>query len=86
MGSGQADSARTRTKSGFALRAKSAWPEKEAKVYQNPRPVAVTTSLLVCISIGLLTAFVDVILVHAPWAAKGGIRPVGQEHLPEGLT
>ena len=30
---GQADFVRTRTKSGFAHRAKSAWPEKEAKVY-----------------------------------------------------
>ena len=31
-------------------------------------------------------AFVDVILVRAPWAVKGSIRPVGQEHLLEGLT
>ena len=66
MGSGRADFMRTRTKSGFSQRAKSACPEKEAKVYQNPRPVAVTTSLLVCVSIVLLMAFVDVILVRAP--------------------
>ena len=44
MGSGRADFMRTRTKSGFSQRAKSACPEKEAKVYQNPRPVAATTS------------------------------------------
>ena len=33
---GQADFVRTRTKSGFAHRAKSACPEKEAEVYQLP--------------------------------------------------
>ena len=33
---GQADFVRPRTKSGFAQRAKSAWPEKEVKVYQLP--------------------------------------------------
>ena len=33
---GQADFVRSRTKSGFAHRAKSAWTEKEAKVYQLP--------------------------------------------------
>ena len=33
---GQADFVRIRTESGFAQRAKSAWPEKEAKVYQLP--------------------------------------------------
>ena len=33
---GQADFVRPRTKSGFAQRAQSAWPEKEAKVYQLP--------------------------------------------------
>ena len=31
---GQADFVRIRTESRFAQRAKSAWPEKEAKVYQ----------------------------------------------------
>ena len=33
---GQADFVQPRTKSGFAQRAQSAWPEKEAKVYQLP--------------------------------------------------
>ena len=33
---GQAHFVRIRTESGFAQRAKSAWPEKEAKVYQLP--------------------------------------------------
>lgn len=33
---GQADFVRIRTESGFAQRAKSAWPEKGAKVYQLP--------------------------------------------------
>ena len=37
---GQADFVRTRTKSGFAHRAKSACTEKEAEVYQSPRPAA----------------------------------------------
>ena len=33
---GQEDFVRSRTKSGFAQRTKSTWPEKEAKVYQLP--------------------------------------------------
>lgn len=37
---GQADFVRPRTKSGFASKAKSACPEKEAEVYQSPRPAA----------------------------------------------
>lgn len=35
---GQVDFVRPRTKSGFAPKAKSACPEKEAKVYQSPVP------------------------------------------------
>ena len=35
---GQADFVQVRTKSGFAHRAKSACPEKEAEVYKSSRP------------------------------------------------
>ena len=37
---GQADFVQSWTKSGFAQRAKSTCPEKEAEVYQNLRPAA----------------------------------------------
>ena len=37
---GQADFVRPRTKSGFAPKGKSACTEKEAEVYQKPRPAA----------------------------------------------
>ena len=78
---GQADFVRIRTESGFAQRAKSAWPEKEAKVYQNPRPAAATAPPLVCVPLGFLTAFVDIILVLTPGTAKGCIGSAAQEHL-----
>ncbi len=41
---GQADFVRTRTKYGFAHRAKSDWPEKGVKVYISPRPAAASRS------------------------------------------
>ena len=78
---GQADFVRIRTESGFAQRAKSAWPEKEAKVYQNPRPAAATAPPLICVPLGFLTAFVDIILVLTPGTAKGCIGSAAQEHL-----
>lgn len=46
---GQADFVRTRTKYGFAHRAKSVWPEKGAKVYISPsshRSIAYVSAFL----------------------------------------
>ena len=78
---GQANFVHPWTKSGFAQRAKSDWPKKEARVYQNPRPAAVTAPSLVYFSLGFLTALIDIVLVLAPWAAKSGVGPAAQEHL-----
>ena len=78
---GQADFVRSRTKSGFAHRAKSAWPEKEAEVYKSSRPGAAAESSSVRFPLGFLTVLIDIILVLAPWAAKGGVGPAAQKHL-----
>ena len=78
---GQADFVRSRTKSGFAHRAKSAWPEKEAEVYKSSRPGAAAESSSVRFPLGFLTAFVDIILVLTPGTAKGCIGSAAQEHL-----
>ena len=74
VAAGQTDFVQPWTKSGFAQREKSAWPEKEAKVYQNPRPAAATVPSLVCFAFGFLTALVDVILILATGTAKCSIR------------
>ena len=81
VAAGQTDFVQPWTKSGFAQREKSAWPEKEAKVYQNPRPAAATAPPLICVPLGFLTAFVDIILVLTPGTAKGCIGSAAQEHL-----
>ena len=78
---GQADFVRIRTESRFAQRAKSAWPEKEAEVYKSSRPGAAAESSSVRFPLGFLTVLIDIILVLAPWAAKGGVGPAAQKHL-----
>ena len=70
---GQADFVRDRTK--------SAWPEKEAEVYKSSRPSAAAESSSVRFPLGFLTVLIDIILVLAPWAAKGGVGPAAQKHL-----
>lgn len=72
---------RPRTKSGFASKAKSTCTEKEAEVYQNPRPAAAAASSSVRFPFGFLTAFVNVILVLAPRTAKCSVGPAAQEYL-----
>src|SRR5699024_4951187 len=54
---------------------------KRKQRYINSRPAAATAPSLVCFSLGLLTALIDIVLVLAPWAAKSGVGPAAQEHL-----
>ena len=48
---------------------------KGSKGISTPRPAAATTPSLVCFPLGFLTALVDIVLVFAPWTAKGGVGP-----------
>ena len=54
---------------------------KRKQRYINSRSAAAATPSLVCFSLGFPTAFVDIVLIFAPWAAKGGVGPAAQEHL-----
>ena len=54
---------------------------KRKQRYINSRPAAATAPSLVYFSLGFLTALIDIVLVLAPWAAKGRIGPAAQKHL-----
>ena len=57
-------------------------PDRKRKQrYIIPRPAAAKEPSLVRFPLGFVTALIDIILVLAPWAAKGCIGSAAQEHL-----